>query len=325
MGKHALAKNLNLNYQIFTRHIMEHSRNNNIRNTIRDQYRKLAILDDFGYCGLTSCCVNSRIINTSDNTVENNTSDNTVEDANTRNRHTVVNNVRDKNTGKHDVNDVCGNSAYTSVDIKKVPEGAHMGLGCGNPSIIADLKRGEIVLDLGSGGGFDCFLAAHKVGDSGFVIGVDMTAEMINKACNNAEKSGYKNVEFRLGEIECLPVAGASVDVIISNCVINLSPEKERVFAEAFRVLKPGGRLTVSDIILTAVLPEKFRSNMKMRAGCILGASFLHDLESMLKRAGFIEIQIRPQAESKKFIQNWVPDSQLEDYIVSANIEAIKP
>ncbi len=211
---------------------------------------------------------------------------------------------------------------YSSADVIQVPDGANMGLGCGNPKAIASLKSGEIVLDLGSGGGFDCFLA---VGESGRVIGIDMTPEMISKARANAEKIGYENVEFRLGEIERLPVADGVVDIIISNCVINLSPEKPEVFRESYRALKPGGRLAISDVVATAELPEKLKNDMALFTGCMAGASSITDVESMLIEAGFEDIVIKPKDESKKFIQKWIPNSKIEDYVISATIEAIKP
>lgn len=200
-----------------------------------------------------------------------------------------------------------------------------MGLGCGNPLAIASLQAGEVVLDLGSGGGFDCFLAARAVGDKGLVIGVDMTAEMVSKSRRNAEQAGFGNVDFRLGELENLPVADGIVDVIISNCVINLSPEKEKVFKEAFRVLKRGGRLAISDVVATAELPESIRNDMAFHSGCVAGASLIEELESMLNRAGFEKIRIQPKDESRSFISQWRPGSRIEDYVVSATIEAEKP
>ncbi len=214
---------------------------------------------------------------------------------------------------------------YSATDVNEVPDGANMGLGCGNPKAIASLKSGETVLDLGSGGGFDCFLAAREVGASGHVIGVDMTPEMVSKARKNADKAGYDNVEFSLGEIENLPVANEAVDVIISNCVINLSPEKEKVFHESFRVLKPGGRLAVSDIVATAELPAALKSDMALFTGCISGASLVSDIEDMLGEAGFADIEVKPKDESREFIRNWVPGGHIEDYVVSATIRAIKP
>jgi arsenite methyltransferase len=214
---------------------------------------------------------------------------------------------------------------YSSEDITSVPEGANMGLGCGNPQAIASLLPGETVLDLGSGGGFDCFLAARAVGQRGRVIGVDMTPEMITKSRRNAKKAGFENVDFRLGELENLPVADGIVDVIISNCVINLSQEKEKVFNEAFRVLKPGGRLAISDVVAGAEIPDDITNNIAFHTGCIAGASSIQTLESILHRTGFENIRIKPKAESRTFISDWMPGSKIEDYVVSANIEAIKP
>ena len=168
---------------------------------------------------------------------------------------------------------------YSAEDAAAAPEAANLGLGCGNPLAIASLKEGQVVLDLGSGAGFDCFLAARAVGKTGRVIGVDMTHEMLSKARENAQKNGFTNVEFRLGEIEALPVADNSVDVIISNCVINLSPEKQRVFNEAFRVLKPGGRLAVADMVATAPLPDDIKADWAAYTGCMSGASQITELE----------------------------------------------
>ena len=207
---------------------------------------------------------------------------------------------------------------------QSIPEGANMGLGCGNPQAIAALKSGETVLDLGSGGGFDCFLARRVVGEKGLVIGVDMTPEMITKSRNNAAKADFRNVDFRLGELENLPVADGIVDVIISNCVINLSPEKQRVFNEAFRVLKPGGRLAISDVITTAELPDDMKNDMLFHTECIAGASSVKELEMMLLRAGFDSVQIKPKPESRELIRNWLLGSKIEDYVVSATIEAVK-
>lgn len=214
---------------------------------------------------------------------------------------------------------------YSADETAIVPEGSNMGLGCGNPQAIANLKAGETVLDLGSGGGFDCFLAARQVGDSGKVIGVDMTPTMVSKARANAEKGGYRNVEFRLGEIENLPVADGTVDAIISNCVINLSPNKHRVFAESYRVLKPGGRLAISDVVAFAELPEDIRQDMALFTGCMAGASLISELEEMLRTNGFQQIRIARRDESKAFIRDWAPGAAITDYVVSATIEAIKP
>ncbi|HEY9161328.1 MAG TPA: arsenite methyltransferase [Desulfomonilia bacterium] len=181
---------------------------------------------------------------------------------------------------------------YTSEDMDSVPQGANLGLGCGNPVALASLKEGETVIDLGSGAGFDCFLASAKVGNTGRVIGIDMTAEMLEKARNNAATGGYKNVEFRLGEIEHLPVADATGDIIISNCVINLSTDKPQVFREAFRVLKPGGRLMVSDMVLLEELPEVVRNSIEAYAGCVAGAMLKDDYLKAVEQAGFIDIKI---------------------------------
>ena len=218
-----------------------------------------------------------------------------------------------------------GKLGYSDADIESVPEGANMGLGCGNPTAIAALQPGETVLDLGSGGGFDCFLAAGRVGAEGRVIGVDMTPEMVSKARKNAEQGGYANVEFRLGEIEHLPVADSSVDVIVSNCVINLSPDKRAVYREAFRVLRPGGRLAISDVVTTAPLPEELRSDPALLAGCVAGAMQVDELEAILHEAGYADIRIEPKAESREFIRQWAPGRRIEDYVASANIEATKP
>jgi SAM-dependent methyltransferase len=214
---------------------------------------------------------------------------------------------------------------YSAQDLDNVPQGADMGLGCGNPRAIAGLEPGEVVLDLGSGGGFDAFLAAREVGNQGRVIGVDMTPEMLSKARRNAERGGFRNVEFRLGEIENLPLADASVDVIISNCVVNLSPDKPRVFREAWRVLKPGGRLAISDVVASAELPESLRDDPYLHSACVAGASLVPELEAWLRAAGFTAIQIQPKDESRHFIKDWVPGTGIEDYVLSATIEAAKP
>lgn len=214
---------------------------------------------------------------------------------------------------------------YSESDLASVPSGADMGLGCGNPRAIASLRKGEVVVDLGAGGGFDCFLAAQEVGEHGQVIGVDMTPDMLSKARKNADKGRYKNVEFRLGEIENLPVADNSVDVIISNCVINLSPNKPRVFQEAYRILKPGGRLAISDVVATIELPAAMRNDPALIAGCVGNASLVTELETMIKDAGFDKVRIAPKDESREFIGDWAPEHKITDYVVSATIEGVKP
>ncbi len=181
---------------------------------------------------------------------------------------------------------------YSDDELRSIPQGADLGLGCGHPTALASLAEGEVVLDLGSGAGIDCFLAADKVGESGRAIGVDMTPEMIERARGNARKEDVENVEFRLGEIEHLPVADASVDVVISNCVINLSPDKPQVFREAFRALKPGGRLMVSDIVLRGELPEEVRESMEHYVGCVAGALQIDDYLDTIRDAGFRDVKI---------------------------------
>lgn len=181
---------------------------------------------------------------------------------------------------------------YTEGQLRAIPAGANLGLGCGNPTALAALREGEVVLDLGSGAGIDCFLAANAIGETGKVIGVDMTAEMIERARANAKESNRHNIEFRLGEIENLPVADNSVDVVISNCVINLSPDKERVFREVYRVLRPGGRLMVSDIVLRRPLPEEIESSIEAYVGCVAGASLLSDYCAAIDAAGFQGVKV---------------------------------
>jgi len=181
---------------------------------------------------------------------------------------------------------------YTEEELKSVPEAANLGLGCGNPTAIANLKHGDTVLDLGSGAGFDCFLASIKVGDSGKVIGVDMTTEMIEKATSNAKNGGYKNIEFRLGELENLPVENDSIDVVISNCVINLVPDKEKVFKEVFRVLKKGGKICISDIALTKDLPDFIKTSKSAYIACIAGAIKLKNYLALIEKAGFSDIEV---------------------------------
>jgi SAM-dependent methyltransferase len=212
---------------------------------------------------------------------------------------------------------------YTSEDLASVPEGADLGLGCGNPQAIAALRPGETVLDLGSGAGFDCFLAARRVGLQGRVIGVDMTPEMIAKARENARRIAVSNVEFRLGEIERLPAADASADVVLSNCVINLSPDKTAVFREAHRVLKPGGRLAISDVVAIAPLPTQLTESIVALTGCVTGAASVESIRTMLGDAGFRDVNIQVRGDSAEIIGRCMPGA--EGYVASATIEAIKP
>jgi arsenite methyltransferase len=264
---------------------MTSQKNDRIRTIVRKNYSKVAKAKVNSCCGSTGCCSG------------------------------------DSSADYETISKALG---YSDKDVSSVPNGANMGLGCGNPQAIASLKEGETVLDLGSGGGFDCFLALKAVGNTGRVIGVDMTPEMVSKARKNAEQAGFDNINFRLGEIEYLPVADNSVDVIISNCVINLSPEKDKVFHEAFRVLKSGGRLAISDVVATAEFPEKIKKDMSLYSACIAGASTIDELMSLLKNNGFKNIQITPKDESRKFIKTWAPGSNIDDYLVSASIEAVK-
>jgi arsenite methyltransferase len=212
---------------------------------------------------------------------------------------------------------------YTTEELSSVPEGADLGLGCGNPQAIAALKPGETVLDLGSGAGFDAFLAAKRVGRTGRVIGVDMTPEMVTKARDNARRVEALNVDFRLGEIEHLPVLDASIDAILSNCVINLSPDKGAVFKEAFRVLKPGGRLAISDVIATQPMPPEVAKNLEAYTGCVAGAASEATLRGLLVEAGFEDIAIRVRPGSGAFLEQCMPGSA--SYVASATIEGRKP
>ncbi len=264
--------------------------NDTVKQTVRERYGRIA--EQGGSCGCAPTCCSPKETAT---------------------------------THEHDAGAVSRGLGYSAEETDAVPEGSNLGLGCGNPQAIAALKPGEMVLDLGSGAGFDSFLAAQGVGPTGRVIGVDMTPEMVSKARKNQTSGGYANVEFRLGEIESLPVADASVDVIISNCVINLSPDKPRAFREAFRVLKPGGRIAVSDIVALAPIPDELRKDWELYTGCVAGASLVDDLKAMLKAAGFTDIRIVRKGESREIISGWFPGRKAEDYVASASIEAVKP
>ncbi|MBN1662718.1 MAG: arsenite methyltransferase [Deltaproteobacteria bacterium] len=236
--------------------------------------------------------------------------------------------------------DISRRIGYSAADLSAVPEGANLGLGCGNPLALASLKEGETVVDLGSGAGFDCFLSAKAVGKTGQVIGVDMTPQMLDKARENAGKGNFENVEFRLGEIENLPIADNTANIIISNCVINLSPDKERVFQEAFRVLKPGGRLMVSDIVLLAALPDALRDSIQAYVGCIAGAVMKDDYLNAVGKAGFRDVKIMDETlfPVKDFVdhpsvQEAVNDigitkdrvEELSSAVASIKVYAVKP
>jgi arsenite methyltransferase len=221
----------------------------------------------------------------------------------------------------------CGVSeqiGYSKEDLASLPKEAEMGLGCGNPISFAGLKLGDVVLDLGSGGGVDCFLASGIVGPTGKVIGVDMTPEMISKARKNAVSGNYQNVEFRLGEIEHLPAGDSTVDAVISNCVINLSPSKLQVYKEAHRVLKPGGRLAVADMVALQPLPDDLKNDLAAYTGCLAGAELVSQLETWLSEAGFERVQMKVRQKSRDFIQSDAIQGKLDDYIASADVTAFK-
>lgn len=223
-----------------------------------------------------------------------------------------------------DSTEASARAGYTVEEMQFAAREANMGLGCGNPTALAQLKEGETLLDLGSGGGFDCFLARRRVGETGRVIGVDMTPDMISLARENAKKSGYENVDFYLGEIEHLPVADGTVDVITSNCVINLSPDKPQVFSEAYRVLKKGGRLCISDILATGEIPKQVRANPELVCACIGGAEKEEEVKRMLTDAGFSGIAFTPNENSREMINSWAPDVHAEEYLSSFIIRALK-
>ena len=214
---------------------------------------------------------------------------------------------------------------YSEAELASLPEGADLGLGCGNPQALAAMRPGEVVVDLGSGAGIDCFLAAQQVGPAGWVIGIDMTHEMLAKARANAERVGAANVEFRLGEIEHLPIGDNTADVVISNCVINLVPDKEQVYREAFRVLKPGGRIAVADVVNTAPLPPDLAADPALLCGCVAGAATSRQIEDWLTAAGFINVRITVKPGSRELVATWAPGRDIADYVASATIEARKP
>ena len=225
---------------------------------------------------------------------------------------------------------------YQEEDIKQAPDEANLGLGCGSPVTLANLTEGERVLDLGSGAGFDCFIAAGKVGETGMVMGVDMTHEMVEKAKENAKKNDIKNVEFRLGEIESLPLGDNSVDVVISNCVINLSSDKAKIFEEIFRVLKPEGRIAISDIALIKEIPKEVRQNMRAYVGCVGGAILIDEYKKIVSASGLKNVAISIKGTSncitsdtkdpieKILLENLDKDESLDDYIVSISVKGYK-
>ncbi len=283
---------------------MENKTNEEIREAIRETYGKVARVSTIasGISETASCC------GTSESTEEN------------------AQETSCCGSGQELTQDqISAAIGYSKEELASVPQGANLGLGCGNPVALASLKTGETVVDLGSGGGFDCFLAAKTVGNSGKVIGVDMTPDMVSKARKNADKVGATNVAFRLGEIEHLPVADNTADIVMSNCVINLSPDKPSVYEEAFRVLKPGGRLAISDIVATAELPEDVQQNLALVSACVGGAATIDNTVETLANAGFENITVTPKDESRELIRKWAPGNNAGDYVVSAYIEAVKP
>lgn len=266
---------------------MQKMNENNIREAVRENYAKVAKTSGSSGCGCSgsSCC---------------------------------------SPVSSDAAKEISAGLGYSQEELASVPDGANMGLGCGNPQQIASLKEGETVLDLGCGGGFDCFLAAKKVGKAGNVIGVDMTPEMVSKARKNVINSEFENIDIRLGEIENLPVTDKCIDVIMSNCVINLSPNKPHVFSEASRVLKTGGRLAVSDIIASSPIAENVKADLVLHAACISGASTKDEVVTMLQNAGFHDVKVNPKENSKTFIKDWAPGSGAENFVVSAEITAFK-
>lgn len=224
----------------------------------------------------------------------------------------------------HNTQDIALKLGYKENELKAIPEGSNLGLGCGNPIALAEIKPGETILDLGSGAGLDCFFAAKETGPSGKVIGVDMTSEMIAKAKENMTQTTFNNIEFRLGEIEELPVEDHSIDVVISNCVINLCEDKQKVYNEIFRVLKPGGRIAISDVAEIKEFTPEILNSDEMLCGCISGAATIKEIRQILLKSGFINIQITPKYESKEFIKNWTDEANIVDYVISVFIQANK-
>jgi arsenite methyltransferase len=227
--------------------------------------------------------------------------------------------------GPNTAQEASSSMGYSEAELAALPEGADLGLGCGNPQAFAAMRPGEVVVDLGSGAGIDCLLAAQQVGPAGRVMGVDMTHEMLAKARANAERVGAANVEFRLGEIEHLPIADNTADVVISNCVINLVPDKAQVYQEAFRVLKPGGRIAIADVVNTTPLPPELSADATLLCACLAGAAPMRQIEDWLAAAGFADIRIVIKPGSRELVASWAPGLGIEDYVASATIEARKP
>lgn len=255
-----------------------------VRNLVRDSYKKIAISNS----KKSGCCDNNEL------------------------------------SLKKSALEISRKIGYSDEEILGAPEETNMGLGCGNPQLIAKIKPGETVIDLGCGGGFDCFLASKKVGDNGYIIGVDMTSEMITSARRSCKRHQYKNVDFRLGEIENLPVADNTADVIISNCVINLSPNKQRVYNEAYRVLKKGGRVAISDIVLMKELTSEMKQDEKLYCGWVTGASSVEELKGYLEKAGFNDININTKKVSKEYAEKWGHNLKVGEYIMAAEVSAMK-
>lgn len=287
---------------------MDENKKSDIKNSVRESYAKVALGGNAPAMSASSCCAPTP----SDDPKEKMVASSCCGDE-----------VSDKSIS---VADISAKLGYSEEDIEGIPDGANMGLGCGNPQAIAAISKGETVLDLGSGGGFDVFLAARQTGNTGRVIGVDMTPEMLDKARKNAKELNLDHVEFRLGEIENLPVRDNEVDVIISNCVINLSPDKSAVFRESFRVLRPGGRVAVSDVVAIDEIPEEMKADMALLSGCVSGAATVDEIKKLLEDAGFIKVAVEPKEHiSKEFINDWAPGMGIEKLVASANITAIKP